>query len=263
MMNTRAAPLLAPTSSPGQRDAHAVSTHGTGGEHAASRRQGPGADVAPMPDDGPHVPAAPTHEDGRDVRAAPMHEDGRDVRAAPMHEDGRDVPAAPTHEGGPGVREAPMREDGSDVRAAPAHEDDPDVLARTVGDAMYAADEASRALGMQLDDIGPGRATLTMRVRRDMLNGHRTCHGGFIFSLADSAFAFACNSRNVSTVASGCTIDFLAPAREGDILTATAQERSLAGRTGIYDVTVCNEDGHAVAVFRGRSYRIKGQIVGG
>lgn len=139
---------------------------------------------------------------------------------------------------------------------------DPAALARTVAHAMYAADAASQALGMRLDDIGPGHATLTMPVRGDMLNGHRTCHGGFIFSLADSAFAFACNSRNASTVASGCTIDFLAPAREGDVLTATARERSLAGRTGVYDVIVNNQDGQAVALFRGRSYRIKGQIVG-
>jgi acyl-CoA thioesterase len=139
---------------------------------------------------------------------------------------------------------------------------DPQDLARTVADAMYAADAATQALGMRLDAVGPGHATLTMPIRADMLNGHRTCHGGFIFSLADSAFAFACNSRNVSTVASGCTIDFLAPAREGDVLTAIAQERSLAGRTGVYDVTVANQDGQTVALFRGRSYRIKGQIVG-
>nr|WP_086065992.1 hydroxyphenylacetyl-CoA thioesterase PaaI [Bordetella genomosp. 8] len=144
---------------------------------------------------------------------------------------------------------------------APAAAADPQALAVAVADAMYAADAATRALGMRLDAVGPGHATLTMPVRGDMLNGHRTCHGGFIFSLADSAFAFACNSRNVSTVASGCTIDFLAPAREGDVLTAHAQERSLAGRTGVYDVAVSKQDGQAVALFRGRSYRIKGQIV--
>lgn len=141
------------------------------------------------------------------------------------------------------------------------NETDADALAWSVGQAMYAADAASQALGMRVLAVGPGRATLTMQVRADMLNGHRTCHGGLIFSLADSAFAFACNSRNVSTVASGCTIDFLAPALEGDVLTAEAQERSLAGRTGVYDVTVFNQDGRAVALFRGRSYRIKGQIV--
>ncbi|OZI63470.1 hydroxyphenylacetyl-CoA thioesterase PaaI [Bordetella genomosp. 11] len=146
--------------------------------------------------------------------------------------------------------------------STPADPADPAALARAVAGAMYAADAASQALGMRLADVGPGHASLTMPVRSDMLNGHRTCHGGFIFSLADSAFAFACNSRNVSTVASGCTIDFLAPAREGDVLTATARERSLAGRTGVYDVTVTNQDGQAVALFRGRSYRIKGQILG-
>jgi acyl-CoA thioesterase len=138
---------------------------------------------------------------------------------------------------------------------------DADDLARVVGRAMYEADAASQSLGMRVQAVGPGCATLTMRVRADMLNGHRTCHGGLIFSLADSAFAFACNSRNVSTVASGCTIDFLAPAVEGDVLTAEARERSLAGRTGVYDVTVSNQDGRAVALFRGRSYRIKGQVV--
>lgn len=138
---------------------------------------------------------------------------------------------------------------------------DPDALAQAVGRAMYAADIASQSLGMRLVAVGPGWATLTMRIRADMLNGHKTCHGGLIFSLADSAFAFACNSRNASTVAAGCTIDFLAPAREGDVLTADARERSLGGRTGIYDVTVADQDGRAIALFRGRSHRIQGQIV--
>jgi acyl-CoA thioesterase len=138
---------------------------------------------------------------------------------------------------------------------------DPDALAQAVGRAMYAADIASQSLGMRLVAVGPGWATLTMRVRADMLNGHKTCHGGLIFSFADSAFAFACNSRNASTVAAGCTIDFLAPAREGDVLTADARERSLGGRTGIYDVTVADQDGRAIALFRGRSHRIQGQIV--
>lgn len=138
---------------------------------------------------------------------------------------------------------------------------DPQALAREVARAMYEADAATRSLGMRMDEVGPGHAALSMRVRADMLNGHGTCHGGFIFSLADSAFAFACNARNVSTVASGCTIDFLAPAREGDVLTAVARERSLAGRTGVYDVTVSNQHGAAVALFRGRSYRIRGQII--
>lgn len=139
---------------------------------------------------------------------------------------------------------------------------DPQALADEIGRVMYAADSASQGLGMQLQQVSPGKAAMSMRIRADMLNGHRTCHGGLIFSLADSAFAFACNSRNVSTVASGCTIDFLAPAYEGDVLTAVAEERSLAGRTGIYDITVTNQEDRAIAVFRGRSYRIKGQVIG-
>ena len=139
---------------------------------------------------------------------------------------------------------------------------DPQALAETVGAAMYAVDLATQSLGMQIVEIAPGYARLTMPVRSDMLNGHQTCHGGFMFALADSTFAFACNSRNVSTVASGCTIDFLAPGFAGDVLTAVAQERSLAGRTGVYDVTITNQNGRQLALFRGRSYRIKGQIVG-
>ena len=100
-----------------------------------------------------------------------------------------------------------------------------------------------------------------MTVREDMLNGHAICHGGFIFTLADSAFAFACNSYNLTTVASGCAIDYMAPAREGDLLTARARERSVSGRTGVYDIDVCNQRGETVALFRGKSYRIKGHVV--
>ncbi len=100
-----------------------------------------------------------------------------------------------------------------------------------------------------------------MTVRDFMLNGHRSCHGGYIFTLADSTFAFACNSRNAPTVASGCTIDFLAPAFEGDVLNANAREVSLSGRTGVYDVEVTNQSGQCVAIFRGRSYRLRGQVI--
>ncbi len=139
---------------------------------------------------------------------------------------------------------------------------DPQALADAVSAAMFAEDAASQGLGMAVVESAPGYAKLTMTVRPDMLNGHKTCHGGFIFALADSCFAFACNSRNVSTVASGCVIDYLAPGFEGDVLTAIGQERSLAGRTGVYDVTVTNQEGRNVAIFRGRSYRIKGQIIG-
>ncbi|HLU78987.1 MAG TPA: hydroxyphenylacetyl-CoA thioesterase PaaI [Burkholderiaceae bacterium] len=139
--------------------------------------------------------------------------------------------------------------------------EDPQALATLAGKSMYERDAASQALGASLDEISPGKATMSMTVRADMLNGHKTCHGGFIFALADSTFAFACNSHNLTTVASGCTIDFLAPAFEGDRLTARAVEYSLAGRTGIYDVHVSNQHGKPVAVFRGRSYRIKGNVV--
>ena len=100
-----------------------------------------------------------------------------------------------------------------------------------------------------------------MTVRADMLNGHAICHGGLIFTLADSAFAFACNSYNLTTVASGCAIDFVAAAHEGDVLTAVAQERSVSGRTGVYDIEVTNQRGERVAFFRGKSYRIKGHVV--
>jgi acyl-CoA thioesterase len=134
-------------------------------------------------------------------------------------------------------------------------------LAERVAAAMYARDKASKALGMTIVDVNAGHAELTMSVRADMLNGHAICHGGFIFTLADSAFAFACNSYNFNTVASGCGIDFLAPAREGDVLTARAHERALAGRTGVYDVEVANQRGETVALFRGKSYRIKGHLV--
>ena len=134
-------------------------------------------------------------------------------------------------------------------------------LARRVGEAMYANDHASQTLGIRIEEIAPGFARMSMRVRRDMLNGHQTCHGGFLFTLADSAFAFACNSRNDSTVAAGCSIEFIRPGREGEMLVATAQERVLSGRTGIYDATVVNENGETIAVFRGKSARIQGEVI--
>jgi acyl-CoA thioesterase len=126
---------------------------------------------------------------------------------------------------------------------------------------MFARDRASQALGIRITGVGPGHAELAMTVRADMLNGHAICHGGFIFTLADSAFAFACNSYNLTTVASGCAIDFVAPAREGDVLTAVALERSVSGRTGVYDIEVTNQHGERIAFFRGKSYRIKGHVV--
>jgi len=136
-------------------------------------------------------------------------------------------------------------------------------LARDVGQAMWSRDRATKFLGMDLVEVTPGRARLTMVVQPDMVNGHGVCHGGMIFTLADSAFAYACNSYNQNTVASACGVDFLAPARVGDVLEAEAAERSLAGRTGVYDVTVRIQGGATVALFRGKSYRIKGEVIAG
>ncbi|MFC7517388.1 hydroxyphenylacetyl-CoA thioesterase PaaI [Herbaspirillum sp. GCM10030257] len=129
--------------------------------------------------------------------------------------------------------------------------------------AMYERDEATKSLGMQIVGIGPGYARLSMPIRRDMLNGHKTCHGGFIFALADSAFAFSCNSYNLNTVAAGCSIEYLAPGREGDVLTAEAVEQARAGKSGVYDVTVINQNGERIALFRGKSHQIKGEVVEG
>ncbi len=134
-------------------------------------------------------------------------------------------------------------------------------LAETVARTMWARDSATQALGMEIVAVAPGRATLAMTVRADMLNGHQTCHGGLIFTLADSAFAYACNSHNHPTVASACHIDFLAPAREGDVLEADAAEQSASGKLGVYDITVRARGGKTVALFRGKSYRLHGEIV--
>ena len=133
-------------------------------------------------------------------------------------------------------------------------------LAEQAARAMYARDPASQALGMQLAEIGPGYARMTMAVRADMLNGHRICHGGYIFMLADSAFAFACNSYNFNTVGAACSIDYLAAAREGDLLSAVATEQALAGKSGVYDVKVARRDGGTVALFRGKSLRVAGHV---
>jgi len=138
---------------------------------------------------------------------------------------------------------------------------DPQALAELAGKTMYERDPASQALGMTLDAIRPGYARMRMRVREDMLNGHGTCHGGYIFMLADSAFAFACNSHNFNTVGAGCTIDYLAPGRACDVLVAEAVEQALAGKTGVYDVVVTDQDGRTVALFRGKSHRVAGHVV--
>ncbi|MEJ1159547.1 hydroxyphenylacetyl-CoA thioesterase PaaI [Prosthecomicrobium sp. N25] len=134
----------------------------------------------------------------------------------------------------------------------------PDALARACAEIMWADDSASRGLAMALDEVGPGRSVLTMTVTDAMVNGHGICHGGYIFTLADSAFAFACNTYNQHTVAQGCQITYLAPGRLGDRLTARAVERRRFGRSGIYDVTVSRQDGTVLAEFRGQSRTIKG-----
>ena len=136
-------------------------------------------------------------------------------------------------------------------------------LADATAAAMWSRDRAAQALGMKIVRVQPGASLLTMVVRTDMVNGHHICHGGMIFSLADTAFAYACNSYNKTTVASACHIDFLAPAKEGETLEAEAVEQSASGRTGVYDVTVRTTGGRTVALFRGKSYRINGEVIAG
>jgi acyl-CoA thioesterase len=133
-------------------------------------------------------------------------------------------------------------------------------LAAAVAAAMWAEDSASASLGMRLVRVGEGFAVLEMPIREDMVNGHGIVHGGFVFTLADSAFAFACNSRNQVTVAQGAEIVFVAPAQRGDILVAEARERASYGRNGIYDVTVRRGD-DLIAEFRGRSRQLPGTIL--
>ena len=136
-------------------------------------------------------------------------------------------------------------------------------LADATAEAMFSRDRAAQALGIKIVRVQPGASLLTMTVRSDMVNGHHICHGGMLFSLADTAFAYACNSYNKNTVASACHIDFLAPAKEGETLEAEAVEQSAAGRTGVYDITVRNNHGKTIALFRGKSYRINGEVIAG
>lgn len=139
-----------------------------------------------------------------------------------------------------------------------ANELSPDELARACAEAMWREDKATQHLGMKIEDIGPGRSRMSMVVRDYMTNGHKICHGGYIFTLADSAFAFACNTYNQNAVAQQCSVSFLAPVREGDRLTAVAREIHSQGRSGIYDIRVTREGGETVAEFRGHSRTIKG-----
>ena len=135
----------------------------------------------------------------------------------------------------------------------------PEERARRAADAMWANDVASRAMGMAIEAVGPGWATLSMRLAPGHLNGHGSAHGGILFTLADSAFAFACNSHNEAAVAQEAQVTFLSPGRGGERLRAEASEAALSGRTGVYDVRVTGEDGRTVALFRGLSRRVGGR----
>jgi acyl-CoA thioesterase len=137
----------------------------------------------------------------------------------------------------------------------------PDELARATAQSMYDADACSRALGLKLLEVRAGYARMHMKVRPDFLNGHQICHGGLIFTLADSTFAFACNSYNINTVAAGCSIEFLRPVPADEELTAEATEQTLSGRNGIYDIRVTNRAGETVAMFRGKSTQIRGTVI--
>jgi acyl-CoA thioesterase len=138
---------------------------------------------------------------------------------------------------------------------------DPQQVAEAVRDAMWKDDRASQALGMEVLTIGPGRASLRMVVRPDMLNGHQICHGGLMTTLADSTFAFACNAYNDVTVASGFDVNIIASARLGDVLTATATEVAKTRRTGVYDIDVRDQNGKRLVAFRGRSMTLTGKLV--
>ena len=140
---------------------------------------------------------------------------------------------------------------------------DPQQLAEACTEALLADDPLTKELKMEITTTKPGYAEISMPVQDWMANGHDTCHGGMIFSLADSAFAFSCNSENYPTVAAGCSIDYISPGHRGDMLTAKASKTHQRGRTGVYDVRVENQKGDLIALFRGRSHRIKGVVVPG
>ena len=134
-------------------------------------------------------------------------------------------------------------------------------LVKACIDAMYPNDAASQMLGITVKANQPGHATAYMSVRADMCNGHAICHGGILFTLADTAFAYASNNTNKNTVASGCTIEFIAPALQGDELTAIATERSRSGRTSVYDTEIFNQRDELIALFRGKGYQIRGSVI--
>ena len=136
-----------------------------------------------------------------------------------------------------------------------------DELARKVADKLRSLEGTGAAWNVEIEDAREGYARIAMVVRADMLNGHKTCHGGMIFSLSDTAFAYACNSRNMETVAQNATISFLAPGREGDRLVAECREQALSGRSGVYAVTVSNQNGEKIAVFQGLSRSLGGPVL--
>ena len=142
-----------------------------------------------------------------------------------------------------------------------AEEMTPQQLAEACSAAMHERDHCAQAMGMNIDEVSPGYARLSMTIRKDMLNGHAISHGGCMFTLCDTAFAHSCNTYNRVTVASGCSIDYVAPGYEGDILTAISKERTRSGRTGVYDITLYNQNGDELAYFRGKAYQIKGTVI--
>jgi acyl-CoA thioesterase len=148
------------------------------------------------------------------------------------------------------------------MRDALQHDAQAIATAKQVAESMFAVDTATKdTMGMEILACEPGRAVLRMRVQPLHLNGHQICHGGFIFTLADSTFAFACNSYNKAAVAAGCSIEFLKPAQLGDVLTSEGLEQTLSGRHGIYDIRVTNQHGDTVAMFRGKSAQIQGTVI--
>ena len=138
---------------------------------------------------------------------------------------------------------------------------DPQSLAEACVEKMLANDAAAQSLGVKIVALAPGEASVSMTVTREMTNSHLNCHGGMIFTLADVGFAYACNNTNKMTVASGCSVEYMAPAAIGDTLTAAVTERTRSGRTGVYDADITNQRGELVAVFRGKSYQIRGQVI--
>jgi acyl-CoA thioesterase len=168
----------------------------------------------------------------------------------------RTTDAAPAN----GRRGASGTRDAAAETAIQLNPEDAQRLAERAADALFARDKTKELLGIRVISVRPGGARVGMTVRDDMVNGHRTCHGGLIFSLADSAFAAACNSYNENNVAAAASIDFLAPGLEGDELVAEASEIWRAGRTGLYEIKVTNQRGELIALFRGRSHRIGGTV---